>query len=97
MSGFFTGNGCVFIETFAISINTTLFVPTACRCFCKNCKTRQSEQQQKQAHHAVSWFYEMQTAPIRNPINTAMTSIIKHFSAWSLTPALSAMYKHLQL
>jgi len=34
----------------------------------------QSEPQQKQAHHAVSLFYEMQTAPVRRPINIEPTS-----------------------
>ena len=34
----------------------------------------QSEQQQKQAQHAVSLFYEMQTAPVRRPINTEPSS-----------------------
>ncbi len=33
-----------------------------------------SEPQPKQAHHAVSLFYEMQTAPVRNPVNTETTS-----------------------
>ena len=34
-----------------------------------------SEQQQKQAQHAVSLFYEMQTAPVRSPLlNTEPTS-----------------------
>jgi hypothetical protein len=34
----------------------------------------QSEPQQKQAQHAVSLFYEMQTAPVRRPINIEPTS-----------------------
>jgi len=35
---------------------------------------RQTEQQQKQEEHAVSLFYEMQTSPVRRPINTEPTS-----------------------
>jgi hypothetical protein len=35
----------------------------------------QSEPQQKQAQHAVSLFYEMQTAPVRRPINLSQQMI----------------------
>src|SRR5436309_5999542 len=36
----------------------------------------QSEQQQKQAQHAVSLFYEMQAAPVLSSVNTETTSAV---------------------
>jgi hypothetical protein len=42
---------------------------------------QQSEPQQKQAQQAVSLFYEMQTAPVRNPVRTerlSRVSVVTH-------------------
>src|SRR5436309_430359 len=41
----------------------------------------QSEPHQKQAQHAVSLFYEMQTAPVRSPVTTeppSLVSVVTH-------------------
>ena len=64
-------NGYVFIGSFATSISMILFIPTSLPLFLRKLQGKhQSEPQEKQAQHALSLFYEMQTAPVRSPVTT---------------------------
>ncbi len=44
--------------------------------FLKKLQDKHQSRQQKQAQQAVSLFYEMQTAPVRSPVNTEPASVV---------------------